>query len=188
MDSRSAITQMLSRVREGDRRAADELLPLVYDELRRLAARYLSAETPGHTLSATSLVHEAYLRLFDETQSRWEDRIHFFAVAAQAMRRILVDHARGRQALKRGGGRQRIPYEDVNKAAPEPDAYLLALDDALRKLVDLDAQQCRIIELHYFAGLTLEQTANLLGVSVRTVQRDLTMARGWLHREITRGA
>lgn len=187
MTSSRAITQALADLRSGDQHAASRLMPLVYEELRRLAGQYLSAENPGHTLQPTALVHEAYLSLVKEPESDWQNRVHFFAVAAQAMRRILVDHARSRRALKRGGDRRKLPLDEARSIALEPEEYLLAMDEALRKLSTQDPQQSRIIELRFFAGLTLEETASLLGISVKTVQRDWIMARGWLHREVTKG-
>lgn len=187
MTSPHAITQALAELRGGDGHAAGRLMPLVYDELRRLAGQYLSGENPGHTLQPTALVHEAYLRLVKQPEPDWQTRVHFFAVAAQAMRRILVDHARSRGAAKRGGDRHKVSLDEARSVALEPEEYLLALDEALEKLAALDSQQSRIVELRFFGGLTLEETASLLRISVKTVQRDWLMARGWLHREVTKG-
>ncbi len=187
MASQSDVTQVLAELRRGEAHAASKLLPLVYDELRRLAGQYLRDEMAGHTLQATALVHEAYLRLVDQTEADWQNRGHFFAVAAQAMRNILVDHARSRRAAKRGGDRRKFSLDEARGLSLEADEYLLALDEALKKLGALDAQQSRIVELRFFAGLTLEETAQVLGISPKTVQRDWLMARGWLHREVTKG-
>jgi RNA polymerase sigma factor (TIGR02999 family) len=187
MTSQHTITEALAELRSGDGQAADRLVSLVYDELRRLAGQYLSAENPGHTLQPTALVHEAYLSLVKEPETNWQNRVHFFAVASRAMRRILVDHARSRRALKRGGDRHKVSLDEARSMALEPEEYLLAMDEALEKLAALDSQQSRIIELRFFGGLTLEETASLLGISVKTVQRDWLMARGWLHREVTKG-
>ncbi len=187
MTARGPITQALAELAGGDPRAANRLMPLVYDELRRLARQYLRRESNGHTLEPTALVHEAFLRLVGQADASWENRVHFFAVAAQAMRHILVDHARGRRAEKRGGARHKLPLERVAPAAWERDDYLVALDEALGKLAAIDAVQCRIVELRFFAGLTIDETARALNVSPSTVQRDWLMARGWLHREIMKG-
>ena len=187
MASQRDVTQVLAQLCRGNAQAASRLLPLVYDELRRLAGQYLRGEADGHTLQPTALVHEAYLRLVNQTAADWQNRAHFFAVAAQAMRHILVDHARGRRAAKRGGDRVKLPLDEARGIFLERDEYLLALDEALQKLAALDAQQSRIVELRFFAGLTLEETAEVLGISPKTVQRDWLMARGWLHREVTKG-
>jgi RNA polymerase sigma-70 factor (ECF subfamily) len=187
MASQQHVTQVLAQLREGDSQAASQLLPLVYDELRRLAGRYLQNEAAGHTLQPTALVHEAYLRLVDQTDADWRNRAHFFAVAAQAMRNILVDHARSRRAAKRGGDRLKLPLDEAGILLVGADEYLVALDEAMRKLELLDVQQSRIVELRFFAGLTIEETAEVLRISPKTVQRDWLMARAWLHREITKG-
>jgi len=181
------VTQLLIDWREGKKQALAQLVPLVYDELRRLAGRRLSRERSDHTLQATALVHEAYLRLVDKTHPRWQGRVHFFAVAAQQMRRILVDHARSNQAAKRGGGRAKIPIEDGTVVlSHERPSDLLALDDALARLGSADHRKAQVIELRYFGGLTLEETAEALEVSTATVVNDSRFARAWLHREVRR--
>jgi RNA polymerase sigma factor (TIGR02999 family) len=179
----SEITRILEAIQQGDPHAAEQLLPLVYDELRQLAAHKLAHEKPGQTLQATALVHEAYLRLFGQQEPRsFSDRGHFFAAAAATMRRILIDNARRKQTQKRGGGRQRQPLEAV--AAPEPDEELLALDEALQKLAALDPDKARLVELRYFAGLTGEQAAEVLGISPTTADRHWAFARAWLQAEV----
>lgn len=179
------VTQILARIDSGDPRASAELLPLVYDELRKLAARRLANEQPGLTLQPTALVHEAYLRLVDaDRPPRWESRGHFFAAAAQAMRRILVEAARRRKSLKRGGTLNRV---DVDLAEVELNAGpvdLVDLDEALTKLALKDDRKARLVELRFFSGLTMEQAADAIGVSVATAQRDWVYAKAWLHREI----
>lgn len=172
--------------------ALDEsVFALVYDELRRLAASALSRERHDHTLQPTALVHEAYLRLADEPSARWESRSHFLAVAARAMRRVLVDHARGRNAAKRGSGIARVSLEDFEQvvvAAPGETVDLVALDEALARLGELDPRQARIVELRFFGGLSVEDTATIVGASPRTVKRDWQLARAWLKREMARAA
>ena len=181
------LTQILSAIEQGDPRAAEQLLPLVYDELRKLAAAKLALEHPGQTLQATALVHEAYLRLVGPgEEQRWDNRRHFFAAAAEAMRRILIENARRKQTKKRGGGRQRQPLDDV--ASPAPDEELLALDEALHKLAAADPQKARLVELRYFAGLTGDQAAAVLGISPSTADRHWVYARAWLRRELGFGA
>jgi RNA polymerase sigma factor (TIGR02999 family) len=160
------------------------MVPLVYEELRRQAQRYLRRESPGHTLQTTALVHEAYLRLVDQRTARWESRAQFFGVAAQLMRRILVDHARSHHAAKRGGSAIQVPLEEETASAPEGDVDLLALDDALNRLAQLDERQAKVVELRYFTGLGIEETAEALGISPATVKREWTMARAWLKREL----
>jgi RNA polymerase sigma factor (TIGR02999 family) len=159
---------------------------LVYDELRRLAASALRYERPDHTLQPTALVHEAYLRLADDTTGRWESRSHFLAVAARAMRRILVDHARRHNAAKRGSGAALVAFDDLEHAAPAGTVDLVALDIALARLAALDARQARIVELRFFGGLSVEETAEVIGASARTVKRDWQFARAWLKREMAR--
>jgi RNA polymerase sigma factor (TIGR02999 family) len=179
----SEVTRILSAINQGDARAADRLLPLVYGELRRLAARKLAREKPGQTLDATALVHEAYLRLLGRDGScSFQDRGHFFAAAAAAMRGILIDNARRKQTQKRGGGRRRQPLEAV--AAPEPDEDLLALNEALQKLTAQDPTKARLVELRYFAGLTGEEAAAMLGISPTTADRYWAYARAWLKAEV----
>jgi RNA polymerase sigma factor (TIGR02999 family) len=181
----SEVTQILHDLDDGDSGAASRLLPLVYDELRRLAAQKLAQEKPGQTLDATSLVHEAYLRLLGrEAPVSFKDRGHFLAAAATAMRRILIDSARHKRARKRGGACARLPLEDV--AAPTPDEELLALDEALQRLAARDPLKARLVELRYFAGLTSDQAAEVLGLSPRTADRHWAYARAWLQAEIRR--
>jgi RNA polymerase sigma factor (TIGR02999 family) len=172
-------------MRDGDSEAAEELLPLVYDEFRAMAQRYLSRERPDHTLEPTALVHEAFMKLIDQSRVDWQGRAHFFAVAAQAMRRILVDHARHHNRLKRGGDRQRVSLDEQLAPGEHRTEDLVALDDALEQLAQLDARQARIVELRFFAGLTVGEVAETLGVSKRTIEGDWTMARAWLRRELT---
>jgi RNA polymerase sigma-70 factor, ECF subfamily len=178
------MTQILEQIKGGDKRAADQLLPLVYDEFRALARHYLNQERPNHTLQPTALVNEAYMKLVDQTRVDWQGRSHFFAVAAQAMRRILVDHARAHQRDKRGGGRARVTLDESVALSPEKDQDVLALDEALEKLAQLDARQAKVVELRFFGGLSVEEVAEALGVSKRTVEGDWTFARAWLAREL----
>ncbi len=180
------VTQLLVDWSNGDQQALERLLPLVYDELRRRARLYLSRERDGHTLQPTALVNEAYLRLIDQTRVRWQDRTHFLAVAAQVMRRILVDHARTRKRSKRGGGAAAVGLDEVQLAAPERAVDLVALDDALEALAQLDPRQAAIVEQRYFGGMTIEETAQRLGISPATVKRDWEGARAWLYRELRR--
>jgi RNA polymerase sigma factor (TIGR02999 family) len=180
------VTRILSAIEQGDPHAAGQLLPAVYDELRKLAAQKLAREKPGQTLDATALVHEAFLRLVGPARARsYQDRGHFFAAAAAAMRRILIDNARRKQTRKRGGDRRRQPLEAV--AAPEPDVELIALDEALQKLAAQDPQKARLVELRYFAGLTGEQAAEALGISPSTADRHWAYARAWLQAEVRGG-
>jgi RNA polymerase sigma factor (TIGR02999 family) len=175
------VTRILSAVEQGDSHAAEQLLPLVYDELRKLAAQKLAQEKPGQTLQATALVHEAYVRLVDvEKMPHWDRRGHFFAAAAEAMRRILVESARRRQAEKRGGGHERIALSDLSESAPNDSLDLLALDEALKTLEAQHPQKAQIVKLRFFAGQTLEETAQTLGVSRATAQRNWAYARAWL--------
>jgi RNA polymerase sigma factor (TIGR02999 family) len=177
--SPSDVTRTFLRWRQGDESALNALLPLVYDEMRRLAGSYLRNEGSGHTLQPTALAHEAYIRLLDQRQVSWQNRAHFMGLAAQAMRRILVDHARRRDAQKRGGGAVRVTLEDAD-AAGEALASALPLD----RLAKLDERQARVVELRFFTGLSIEETGEALGVSPATVKRDWTLARAWLHREL----
>jgi RNA polymerase sigma-70 factor (ECF subfamily) len=176
---------MLIQLTDGDRAVLDGLLPLIYDELRSLASKYLRRERPGHTLQPTALVHEAYMRLVDQTQVRWQNRAHFFGVAAQMMRRILVDHARGHSAEKRGGEFHKLSLdENIEVPGGDRDINLVALDDALNRLDEIDPQKSKIVELRFFGGLSVEETAEVLSVSVPTVKRHWRMAKAWLHGEI----
>jgi len=178
------ITHLLKEWSEGDQEALDELTPLVYEELRKQAARYLRKERPNHSLQATALINEAFLRLIDVKDVQWQNRAHFFAIAANLMRRILVDHARRRDAEKRGGSQVCLTLDEGLAWANEPDVDLLAIDEALDRLAIIDEQQARIVELRFFSGLTVEETATALGVSPKTVKRDWSVARAWLKREI----
>lgn len=181
------VTRLLLEWRGGDRAALDQLLPLVYHELHQQAARYLRRERPDHTLQATALVHEAYLQLVDQSQVNWQNRAHFFGAAAQAMRRILVDSARAHQAEKRGAGADNLPLDEAIGIADKRSSDLIALDDALHTLAHLDAQQCRVVELRYFGGLSIDETAEVLGISPATVKREWNSAKVWLHHEIKKG-
>lgn len=185
---RHQVTQILIDWNNEDCGAPERLMPLVYDELRQLARRYLQRERADHTLQATGLVHEAYLRLVDETAATWQNRAHFFGVAAQLMRRILVDHARRHRAEKRGGAWDKIALDEALTPAPTPAVDLVALDDALNDLVTFDPRQSRIVELRFFGGLTNEEIGEVLGVSPRTVKREWRMAKAWLRREIVNDA
>jgi len=178
------ISHLLNEWNAGDERALDTLTPLVYEELRLQAARYLRRERPGHTLQTTALIHEAYLRLIDAKDVNWQSRAHFFAVAANLMRRILVDHARRRDAEKRGGSHLRVQLDEALAVANETDVDLLAIDEALDRLAAIDPQQARVVELRFFSGLSVDETAAALGVSPKTVKRDWSVARAWLRREI----
>ncbi|NBC15797.1 MAG: sigma-70 family RNA polymerase sigma factor [Bacteroidetes bacterium] len=186
--SRSAshkVTQLLLEWSDGDAEALDDLMPLVYDELRRLARRHLRGERSGHTLNATALVHEAYFNLVDQERVVWQNRAHFFGIASQAMRRILLMHARRRNAQKRGGGQPDLPLDDVIVVAEAHVQDLLALDAALERLAAMDARMARVVECRYFGGLTIAETAAVLDVSPATVKRDWRTARAWLHRELS---
>jgi RNA polymerase sigma factor (TIGR02999 family) len=182
------VTQILTAIRQGDQQAADQLLPLVYGELRRRAAEKLGQEKPGQTLQATALVHEAYLRLVDpDTARHWDSRGHFFAAAAESMRRILIDIARHKQSLKAGGGLARENLDEIDIAAPEPGEDVLALDEALEKLSAADKTAAELVRLRFFAGLSIPEAAEILGISPRSADRLWAYARAWLHREIKRG-
>ena len=183
---RGDVSILLRAWSEGDQNALDKLAPIVYDELRRLARYYLHRERPGHSLQATALVNEAYLRLVDYKRMHWEDRAHFFAVSAQLMRRILVDHAR-RHNLKRGGGVQHVALEDTAIVGGGRAENLAVLDDALQALARMDARKARVVELRFFGGLSVEETAEVLQVSSGTVMRDWSSARAWLYREMGGG-
>jgi RNA polymerase sigma-70 factor (ECF subfamily) len=180
------VSTLLRAWSDGDQNAMDKLAPIVYDELRRLARYYLHRERPGHSLQATALVNEAYLRLVDYKRMRWENRAHFFAVSAQLMRRILVDHARHHN-LKRGGGVQHVALEDTAVVGGGRAENLVALDDALQALAHMDARKARVVELRFFGGLSVEETAEVLQISPVTVMRDWSTARAWLYREMCSG-
>ena len=184
----SPVTELLIRWRSGDAEALDSLMPLVYDEMRRLAHSYLRRERQDHTLQSTALVHEAYVRLTGNTLPQWQDRAHFFGIAANLMRQILVEHARSHNASKRGGGVFRLAIDAVNEPCERPDLNLVALDDALKDLSRIDPQQGRVVELRFFAGLSIEDIAKVLNISESTVKRDWNTARIWLFRELDRTA
>jgi RNA polymerase sigma factor (TIGR02999 family) len=183
-DPQSDVTALLAAWSEGDRAALDTLMPLVERELHALARRQLRRERPGHTLQTTALVNEAYLRLVDQRQAQWHNRAHFFAIAAQMMRRILVDHARGIAAARRGGDAAKVPLDEACVLAPLRGPDLLALDDALGALAKLDERKSRVVELRYFGGLSVEEAATVLGVHPDTVARDWRSARAFLRREL----
>lgn len=178
------VTQLLIELSNGDREAVDHLLPVIYDELRKLAANYLRRERPDHTLQPTALVHEAYLRLVDQTRVNWQNRAHFFGVAAQIMRRLLVDHARKHNAEKRGQEFQKLSLDENIDRAVERSAELVALDDALKTLATFDEQKARMVELRYFGGLSIEETADVLGVTPTTIKRHWRIAKAWLYGEM----
>jgi RNA polymerase sigma factor (TIGR02999 family) len=178
------ITELLVAWSDGDRAALDRLMPVVYDELRRLAAAHLSRERPQNTLRKTGLVHEAYVKLIDQTRVRWQNRAHFFAVAARLMRRIVIDHARARAAAKRGAGAA-LSLDDAPELAVQADADLLKLDEALGRLTELDPRQGRIVELRYFGGLSIAETAEVLELSPATIKREWSMAKAWLYKELS---
>jgi RNA polymerase sigma-70 factor (ECF subfamily) len=180
------VTQLLHRVSTGGRDALNDLLEVVHSELRRQAARYLRRERQNHTLQPTALVNEAFMRLIDQRSVQWQNRAHFFGVAAQAMRRIVIDHARTKQRIKRGGVQQAVTLDEAMMAGESQSMDVLALDEALTRLGRLDARQARIVELRYFAGLSVEETAEVSGLSPATIKREWAMARAWLHAELTK--
>src|SRR5688572_10237607 len=185
MQSNEGITELLIDWSQGDQAALEKLMPLVYNELRRLASNYLRRERAGHTVQPTALVNEAYLKLIDQRNAKWQNRAHFFGISAQLMRRILVDHARQHQAVKRGGSnQQRLSITSAEQFAKQPEVDLLALNEALDELARIDPQQGRIVELKFFGGLSIDETAEVLGVSHATVERDWKMARAWLRRQL----
>jgi len=184
--SSPSVSHWLQRWSDGDSEALDQLMPLVYGELRRMARRYLGQQPPGHTLQTTALIHEAYLRLVGQEEKHWENRAHFFGVAAQAMRHILVDYARARNTAKRGGEARAVSLEEVAVVSAERAAELVALDDALAELARLSPRQSRVVELRYFGGLSVEAMAEVLQVSTDTVTRDWNQAKAWLHRALKR--
>ena len=181
------VTALLHHWRDGDWEGHDELFRAVYDELHRQAARYLRHEHAGITLQTSDLIHEAYLRLIDQRDVEWQNRLHFYAIAAKQMRRILVDHARQRHAAKRGGSDLRLPLDEAEAVSVQPELDFVALDEVLNRLAEIDSQQSRIVELRFFSGLSVEETAEVLGVSERTVKRDWHVAKAWLRRELSRG-
>lgn len=179
------VTRLLQDWGSGDQKALEKLVPLIYDELRQMAHKCLYRERPSHTLQTTALVHEAYLKLIDQRNARWQNRAHFFAIASQAMRRILVDNARRHSAMKRGGPAENLPLEEAANVSLEPDPILLPLDEALNKLAEIDPQQSRIVELRFFGGLTIEETANVMKLSTDAVKREWAMARAWLRQTMS---
>jgi RNA polymerase sigma-70 factor, ECF subfamily len=181
------VTELLGQVANGDESAASRLMPIVYDQLRRLAGSYMRRERPDHTLQPTALLNDAYLRLIGQRDVNWQGRSHFYGLAAHIMRRILIDHARAHLRQKRGGGAIRVQLDEALVFAPERSSELVKLDEALLRLAELDPRQSRIVELRYFAGLSVEQTAEILGTSARTVKREWSMAKAWLHGELEGG-
>jgi RNA polymerase sigma-70 factor (ECF subfamily) len=186
MPAPSELTQLLLDWSQGNKNALDKLMPLVYDELRSLARRYLSRESTGHTLQTTALVNEAYMRLIDQNRVQWQNRAHFFAISAQLMRRILVDHARKQHYAKRGGDAIKLSLDDVALLSKEKAAELVALDEALEQLAELDSRRSRVVELRFFGGLNNEEIASVLGISANTVMRDWNLARAWLYKTVTK--
>ena len=184
MSDAHSVTQLLEQWNHGDREALDKLMPLIYEELRKMAKRYMSQQNPGHTLQTTALIHEAYLRMVKQKEKHFQNRAHFFGVAAQAMRHILVDYARTRHTAKRGGGIRPVSLEEAALVTPERASELVAFDEALKELEELSQRQSRVVELRYFGGLSVEETATVLKVSPETVMRDWTMAKTWLHRAL----
>jgi RNA polymerase sigma factor (TIGR02999 family) len=182
----SEVSQLLRAWSNGDKTAFDKLMPLVYEELRQMAKRYMERQPVGHSLQTTALIHEAYLRLVDQPEVQWQNRVHFFGVAAKAMRHILVDHARTRQAAKRGGAVRQVTLDEAATISVERTAELVALDDALESLAAFDQRKSQVVELKYFGGLTVEETAKVLKVSPRTVAQDWRLARTWLLRELSK--
>jgi RNA polymerase sigma factor (TIGR02999 family) len=180
----SDVTALLGELTKGNPDAGSKLVPLVYGELRRMAARYMRQERTGHTLQATALVNEAYLKMLGQHSVDWQSRAHFFGIAAQVMRRILIDHARSHVRDKRGGGQEGVPLDEALVFSEERSADFLELDSALGRLADLDVRQAKIVELRFFGGLTVEETAEVLGISPKTVKRDWSVAKAWLHGEL----
>jgi RNA polymerase sigma factor (TIGR02999 family) len=183
------VTELLNNVKQGDQVSLDQLVPLIYTELRRIAGGCLRKERSGHTLQPTALVHEAYIRLIDQSQPDYQSRAHFFGIAAQVMRQVLVDHARSRNAAKRGGGAEKLPLDldSLSISADRPE-QLLALEDSLQALSKFDPQKARLVEMRFFGGLTAEESAQIAGMPVQTVRRELRVAQAWLKRELDRGA
>ncbi|HJS23790.1 MAG TPA: sigma-70 family RNA polymerase sigma factor [Pyrinomonadaceae bacterium] len=186
--TRHQITELLAEWREGNQSALDELYPLVYDELHRMARRYMSRERKDHTLQTTALINEAYVRLVDQKNVNWANRSHFFAISAQIMRRILIDHARRHAYAKRGGGAQQVSLEEVAAITPEQGRELVRLDEALKSLAERDPRRSQVVELRYFGGLNNEEIAGVLHVSENTVTRDWNMARAWLYQQLSENA
>lgn len=181
----SEVTRLLVSWREGHEEALDQLMPLIYQELKQLARGYLRDERPDHTLQPTALIHEAYIRLADQSLPQWQNRAHFYGIAARVMRQILVDHARRHHASKRGSDQQRVPLDEAIVFTEDRAADVVALDDALKELASFDERKCRVIELRFFGGLSLEEAAEALGISIATVGRELRLASAWLHRQMS---
>jgi len=188
LDTTSEITLMLKAWSGGDQTAREKLLSAVYDELRQIASQCLRRERPHHTLQSTALVHEAYLKLVNLSEVSWQDRAHFFAVAAQVMRHILVDYARHQGAEKRGGGLEKLSLDEAVSFTSERDLDLLALDEALAQLASFDPQQSQVVELRFFGGLSIEETAAVMGLSTATIKREWTLAKAWLHQRLSGGS
>ena len=186
METAAPVTRLLVQWRQGEQQCLHQLVPLVESELRRIAKRFMRFESPGHTLQTTALVNEAYLRLVDETQVDWHDRSHFFAIAARLMRHILLDHARGSRRAKRGGGAYHLPLDEGLVFSPAKSAALIALDEALTRLAEIDPRKVEVVELRYFGGMSVEETAEALHIHPNTVIRDWAFAKVWLKRELTR--
>ena len=187
METSADVTALLSELTKGNSEAGSKLIPLVYDQLRRLADAYMRRERTGHTLQTTALVHEAYLKLLGQHSVDWQNRAHFFGIAAQVMRRVLIDHARGHVRDKRGGGREHVQLDEAMVFSPERSAEFLELNAALDRLAEMDARQAQIVEMRFFAGLTVEETAEVLKISPKTVKRDWSVAKAWLHGELKGG-
>jgi RNA polymerase sigma factor, TIGR02999 family len=187
MSSTHEVTELLTAWSGGDKAALDKLMPLIHQELRRIAHRYMSRERPGHTMQTTALVNEAYLKLVNREGVHWQNRAHFFAIASQLMRHILVDHARSHAYAKRGGGTQTISLDEAMVVSQERAAEVVALDDVLKQLAEIDPQQSRIVELRFFGGLTIEETAVVLSLSPATIKREWTSAKAWLYHELAKG-
>lgn len=185
-DAAASVTMLLHRWKDGDANALEELTPIVYQELLRIARRQLRAERSDHTLAPTALVHEAWMRMLNQDRADWRDRTHFYALASRFMRRILVDYSRSHRAQKRGGAMMKVSLDDGLEVGRQPDASVIALDDALTALASFDERKAKVIELRFFGGLTIEEIAEHLSVSVATVGRELRMAQAWLHREMSR--
>jgi RNA polymerase sigma factor (TIGR02999 family) len=186
MSSPKEVTEILLAWNNGDKNALEKLMPLVYNELRRLASRYMRSEHPGHTIQTTALVHEAYLRLIDQRNVRWQNRAHFFGIAAQMMRRILVNYARDQHAAKRGGHNYKLSLDEAIALPEERNLDLVGLDDALTLLAQTDARKAQLVELRFFSGLSIEEAASVMGISIATAKRDWTLARAWLYRELSK--
>lgn len=187
MAAEEDITQLLKQASCGEQRAVDVLLPVVYDELRRIAERSLRRERVDHTLQTTALVHEAYLKLVDQREAQWQNRAHFFAIAAQAMRRILVNHAKGANRIKRGGDRSRVDLDEAAAVTPDRHIDLIALDEAMHRLAQFDPRKSKLVELRFFGGMSIEEVAEVLQIAPATVKRDWNFAKAWLLREVTKG-